>query len=155
MSFQEVSMIIGTDPASLLRLSLRANAWFSGLSGLLYLLAADPITEFLGLNMPPWMVRTLGPGLLVYAIWLGLISRRSTLDSREVWSAIVLDATWVIGSAILLLGEFLPFTRSGLWAVVIVADIVACFTILQMYALFRYRSASALYPRTTIVHQCH
>ncbi|ALA56880.1 hypothetical protein [Nitrospira moscoviensis] len=146
-------MITSTDPASLLRHSLRANAWFSGLSGLLFLLAAHPVATFLGLDAP-WMVRALGPGLLVYALWLGFISRRSTPDCREVWSAIALDGVWVIGSALLLLGELLPLSTSGLWAIGIVADIVACFAVLQIYALFTFKSAVALYPSTAEVHHC-
>lgn len=146
-------MIAGPQPASLLRYSLRANACFSFLSGLAFLFAATPITVSLGLDTP-WMVQTLGPGLLLYAFWLGLISRRSLLNDREVWSAITLDGAWVIGSAILLLGGFLPFTKSGLWAVCILADIVAGFAVLQMYALFRYKSALALHPLTGKARYC-
>jgi hypothetical protein len=146
-------MIRSPEPSSLLRRSLQANAWFSGVSGLLFLLATQPIATFLGLENL-WMIRVLGPGLLFYALWLGFISRRSTLDFREVWSAIALDGSWVISSAILLVGELLPLTRSGMWAIGIVADMVACLAVLQMYALFKFRSALSLGPSTTTAHHC-
>lgn len=57
------------DPSTLLRRALRANAWFSILSGLAFLIGADPIATFIDLDVP-WMIRALGPGLLIYAFRL-------------------------------------------------------------------------------------
>lgn len=133
-------MIIGTDPASLLRLSRRANAWFSGASGLAFLVAANPIGVFLGLDAP-WIIRALGIGLLLYALWLIMISRRPVLHSHEVWSAIALDGAWVFGSALMLIAGPIPLTLQGKWAVGIAADTVAMVAGLQMFGWFRYHAA--------------
>ena len=135
------------EPSILLRRSLQANAWFSGISGCGVLIGAESIGTFLGLDTP-WVIRTIGSGLLFYALWLGLIGGRSTLDCREVWTAVALDGAWVVGSASLLLWDVLPLTPSGKWALGIVGDIVAFFAVLQTYALLTFTSAMALYSST-------
>lgn len=129
-------MTILHDPARLLRAALRGNALFSGLSGILFLAAAQPIASFLGMEMP-WVIRALGAGLLIYAIWLLECARRSVLDRREAWAAIALDSAWVVGSALLLIADPLSLTLSGKWAVGIVADLVATFALLQFYGLYQ------------------
>jgi len=128
------------DPSLLLRRSLQGNAWFSGLSGLLFLFAAKPLASVLGLGAP-WIIRTLGLGLLLYALWLLVTARRPSLDRREVWGAIGLDTAWVLGSALLLIANPIPLTLPGKWAVGIVADMVAMFALLQFYGLYRYQVA--------------
>ena len=51
--------------------------------------------------------------------------------------AVELDVVWVVGSAVLLVTKALPFTPVGVWAVAIVADIVAIFAIVQYLGLRR------------------
>ncbi len=131
------------DPSILLIRSLQANAWFSGLSGLLFLVAGGPIASFLGIEVP-WVISSLGLGLIVYAFWLVTIARRPTPDRREVWSAIGLDAAWVLGSALLLITAPTLLTLAGKWAVGIVADLVAVFAVLQFYGLIRLQRASSV-----------
>ncbi|MEW6248684.1 MAG: hypothetical protein AB1555_18520 [Nitrospirota bacterium] len=133
------------DPARWLRMSLRSNAAFSGMSGLVLLIAAGPIAAFLGVEAP-WIIRGLGPGLLVFAVWLSVVASRPSPDRREVWSAIGLDGAWVIGSAALLLWDLWPLTAPGKWAVGITADLVATFAVLQMVGLFKYEAAHAMFP---------
>ncbi len=129
------------DPSRWLRISLRSNAVFSGLSGLVLLIAAGPIAEFLGVETP-WIIRGLGPGLLVFAVWLSVVASRPSPDRREVWSAIALDGAWVFGSALLLIADSIPLTLAGKWAVGIVADLVAAFALLQFYGLTRLQQAN-------------
>jgi len=141
------------DPSIFLRYSLRANAWFSGLSGLVFLFAAEPLATFLGLDTP-WIIRLLGLGLLGYAFWLHLIVSRPTLDCREVWSAIALDGAWVISSAVLLISDLLPLTIAGRWAMGITTDLVALFAVLQMVGLFKYEAALALFHPAGAEKRC-
>ncbi len=129
-------MNVTADHATWLRTSLRGNALFSGLSGMLFLVAAQPIAMFLGIGQT-WMLRAIGPGLILYAFWLVMIARRPTPDRREVWAAIGLDTAWVIGSAVWLIAGPIPLTLAGKWTVGIVADIVATFALLQFYGLCR------------------
>jgi hypothetical protein len=117
-----------------LRMALRGNAMFSGFSGLLFLVAGQPVADVLGFDMP-WPIRIVGIGLVVFALWLLVAARRPIVDRREVWTAIWLDVAWVAGSALLLITNPLPLTTQGQWAVGIVADIVGCFALLQWYGL--------------------
>ncbi len=128
-------------PFTLLRRSLQANALFSGLSGLLFLVAGGPIASFLG-GAVPWVISLLGLGLILYAVWLLMIARRPIPDRREVWIAIGLDAAWVLASAGLLIADLTPLTLPGKWAVGIVADLVAVFAVLQYYGLTRQQRIS-------------
>ncbi|MEW6543100.1 MAG: hypothetical protein AB1411_05765 [Nitrospirota bacterium] len=141
-------MTLLPSPTTLLRLALRCNAWFSGLSGLLFLLAARPIAALLGIETP-WIVTTLGLGLLLYALWLALTVRRPAPDRREVLVAIGLDAAWVLGSALLLIAAPIPLTQAGKWAVGIAADIVATFAVLQAYGLLKFEATHASYQAKT------
>lgn len=129
------------DSSTLLRHSLQGNAVFSCLSGVLFLVAAGPIASFLGMEVP-WLIRMLGLSLSLYAVWLLIIARRPTLDRREVWIVIGLDATWVLGSALLLIADLAPLTLAGKWTVGIVADLVAAFALLQFYGLTRQHQTS-------------
>ncbi|MGH7455699.1 MAG: hypothetical protein ACRENG_30365, partial [bacterium] len=54
---------------------------------------------------------------------------------QEAWLAVVLDAAWVIGSAILIFAGTLSTT--GNWLVAIVADIVLLFAVLQFFGIRR------------------
>ena len=127
-------MMATPERARLLRLTLQANAWFSGLSGLLFVFAAMPISSFLGVG-PPWTLAALGVGLVFYALWLVACVLGGPIESRCVRIAIALDAAWVIGSGVILATNVLPLTLPGKWAVGIVADLVATFAALQFYGL--------------------
>lgn len=122
------------NPTRLLRWSLQGNAWFSGLSGLLFLRGAESIAMFLGISAF-WIIRALGLGLILYALWLLMTVRRPTLNRREVMTTIGLDTAWVFCSALRLIANPLSLSIAGKWAVVIVADIVAIFAALQFYGL--------------------
>ena len=116
--------------SSSIRSILYGNALFSGVSGLLFILASQPIARFLGINMP-LAILILGIGLVGYAALLYINASRPEISRSFVLFAVVADSVWVLLSIILLLTNGLPFTVPGKWAVGIVAAIVDVFAMLQ------------------------
>ena len=112
-----------TDPARWLRLSLRANAIFSAVSGSGMLFAASAIAGLLGIEQT-LLVRITGANLLGFA--------------SLAMAVVGADLLWVAGSAVLLpAGVFSP---TGNWLVAGVADVVLLFAILQYVGIRRMRA---------------
>jgi hypothetical protein len=118
------------DRAVLLRRTLQANSVFSLLAGTLLVVDAGPIAAFIGLPAA-WILIDVGVLCLVYAALLFLATRRSPIARGHALAFVIADAAWVVASAAILLGGWAPLTTAGVWAVLIVADIVAVFTALQ------------------------
>jgi hypothetical protein len=118
--------------SSPIRSILYANAIFSGVSGLLFVIASQPIARFLGINMP-WVILILGIGLVGYAALLYLNASRPEISRSFVLFAVVADSVWVLLSIILLLTNWVPFTVSGKWVVGILAALVDVFAMLQFF----------------------
>ena len=122
--------------SNLLSQAIRGNSIFSAISGLTALVAAQPLAEFLGI--PNSMILTvLGVGLILYAVFLFSQSREASVNRWVALSAIEGDVAWVIGSAVLLFTDWVPFTMAGWWTIAVIADIVAVFAILQIVGLRR------------------
>jgi hypothetical protein len=120
--------------STLLRNALLGNSLFSGGSGLLSLVFSSLLSPLLGLTSPVILV-ILGIGLMLYAVILFRISRATQVSRNGVRLAVVLDVAWVLGSVVLLLSNWLPFTDAGQWIIVIIADVVAVFAVLQFIGL--------------------
>lgn len=121
---------------SFLQRSLLGNAAFSGISGLLMVFAAGPISQFLGLNNP-YILTIIGIVLLLYLPFLVWLANQSPVPNWMAWLVIELDVLWVIGSLILIFTSLVPLTSGGKWAVAITADVVTIFAILQYIGLRR------------------
>lgn len=143
IQFTETSTNTGKD--NLLRTALRANGTFSLISGSAFLLASAQIADFLGikdsdilgfLNGTSFML-VLGAGLLFFAGGLLWTASRPKLNKMMAREIVFMDIMWVIASAVLLLTEALPLTTEGSWAILIVADIVATFAVLQYVGIRR------------------
>jgi hypothetical protein len=115
---------------------LIGNAAFGILCGLICLLWTQPLAVALGIE-PPVIVTILGVGLLLFAAELIWIALRAPADRRLLSIIFGLDVAWVIGSAILLLSGWLPLTTAGTWTVLVVADVVAIFAVLEFIGLRR------------------
>lgn len=129
----------------LLRNTLRANGVFSAVSGLVFIFASAPLADFLGikdanilgfLNGSSFLI-IMGVGLLLYAGGLLWNATRPQMNKMLAWEAVFMDSVWVIGSAIILLAEALPLTTEGSWTVLIIADVVASFAVLQYVGIRR------------------
>jgi len=122
--------------SNLLRIALRGNALFSGLSGLIALIAAQSLATFTGIQEPLVFV-VLGVVLILFAVDLVWISARDSIDRRFAWLVIFLDVAWVAGSAIILIFDLVPLTVAGRWIIALLAEAVAIFAIIQYLGLRR------------------
>lgn len=121
-----------------LRRSLQLDGVASGLTGVLLLVAAGPVSTLVG-NAVPGIARLIGAGLVIYAAALLWNARRATVARGEVVAAVLLNIGWVVGSvALVVLG---PLTALGNVAVAAVALAVLGFTLLEIAGLRRLRGA--------------
>jgi hypothetical protein len=82
----------------------------------------------------------VGAGLLVYAAALLWNAARATISRGEALLAVVLNAGWVAGSAVLIVDG--PLTLVGNLAVGAVAGAVLLFAVLEIVGLRRLRAAA-------------
>jgi hypothetical protein len=125
------------DPSRLLRLTLRANASFSTVSGLVLAVAAPFLGPWLGI--PPLALAVVGLGLLPFAWLLFRNAARTPINEFEARFAVGADVAWVVGSAALIAFDPLGLTLAGRVAVVVIALCVADFALLQAVGLGRLR----------------
>ena len=129
-------MNANTDRTSFLRRSLQLDGIASGLCGVLLVVAASSISAVIGLA-EPGIARVVGALLVVYAaalVWNGV---RATVSRAEAVAAAVLNAGWVIGSAVVILAG--PLTLIGNLAVAALAAAVLLFAVLEVVGLTRLR----------------
>ena len=137
MTTQTAVPLAATRPReALVRRTLLGNALFSEITGLALLLFSVPIARFLGVA-PSWPLLVLGSGLLLFGVQVYTAWRSRPLDRRGVMTTVALDAGWVVASAVLLIGGWLPLSLGGAWAVLLIADVVATFGVLQYLGLRR------------------
>jgi len=136
MTAQTTSTFNRIAKPNLLRRALQGNAIFTALSGLALIVAAKSIAAFIGLNQPA-ILFGLGLILAIDAVILFREAAREPINRTVAMLAIELDAAWVIGSIVLLVSGWVPFTTAGNWTIAIVADIVAVFAVVQFVGLRR------------------
>jgi len=123
-----------SDKQKLLRRALQGNALFSMISGAFILAINRGLVEFLGLPSNASLT-PLGIGLLGYAVWLLWNAKREKIRILDAWIAVILDIVWVVGSYALLFAVRL--SSGGKWAVVLVAELVFLFAVMQWLGLRR------------------
>jgi hypothetical protein len=121
-----------------LRRSLQVDGVASGLCGLLLLAAAGPVSALMGLARPG-TARGVGALLVLYAAALLWNGARVTVSRGGAVAAVVLNALWVVGSAVVILDG--PLTALGNLAVAAVAVAVLLFAVLEAIGLGRLRQA--------------
>lgn len=122
--------------SSLLRNTLFGKSVFSFLSGVASLLFSKAIASFLGLSAS-WIVLALGVGLIIYGVEINLAARAEPVHTGIARFAVYADLAWVLGSAVLIFANLVPFTAAGKWTIAIIADVVLVFAILQYVGLRR------------------
>jgi len=129
------------DRQSLLRNSLRANAAFSTLSGLTFLLGASAVAEAIGLG-DARIVAGTGVQLLGFAALLLFIASRETLHLPTALLIVAADLAWVIGTVPVVALDLL--NRKGAIAAVGIADVVLILAVLQYLGVRRIRGSRTL-----------
>jgi hypothetical protein len=116
-----------------IRRILYANAIFSGLSGLIFTFASKTIAAFLGLASSSAIILALGIGLMIFADVIYIFAKKEKISKSFVLFIIIGDSLWVMGSIVLLITNWVPFTVEGKWAIGIIAVIVDLFATLQFF----------------------
>lgn len=123
---------VNVDRSVWLRRALLGNAVFSSVSGMVFFVGAQPVSDAIGLSRP-WVLAVIGLSLLVFAAGLFRNARRVDVNQLEAKTAIGMDIAWVVGTGVILAAGVLNST--GNWAAAIVADVVLVFAILQWIGL--------------------
>jgi len=113
--------------------TLVANAGFSGATGLAMVVAADPLSRWLGI--PTWLTVAVGAALMPFAVVVAGVARNPRAGA--VKSVIFADAAWVVGAAAVIIGFPQSMSSAGLWALGLVTVAVADFALFQLIGLRR------------------
>jgi hypothetical protein len=125
----------------LLKKALTGNAVFSLVSGLVIVFANRWLINFLGLSTSVSLgLGAIGVSLIVYAVLLWLSTLRPHIRISNAWLAVVMDVFWVLGSCATVM--VVPFSAAGKWTVIVVADLVLLFAILQWLGIRRAQKSA-------------
>ena len=108
---------------------LHTNAVFSFTSGLFFLLARDPLAEFLGVSMT--IMNILALVMFGYALLIAANLFRPEIKRGFVLFTVVGDSAWVLGSILLLILPIFSFSSDAKWAIGITAICVDILATLQ------------------------
>jgi len=135
------------NPSSLLRNTLRADAVVCAISGVDLLAFSGMAADLLGVERGATLPM-VGLGLIAYAAYLLVASRREPLSLSEAWAFATGDLVWVAASAAVIAFGSMP--ANGKWIVGIVALVVLAFAELKMLGIRRIRRSA---PRLTLRHE--
>jgi hypothetical protein len=116
---------------------MRGNALFSGLSGLVALVGARPIADFIGIPAPLALV-VIGLMLIGYEFILFWATAQEEVAGYGRL-AVVLDIGWVLGSIMLIFSNWLPLTTAGKWTIGLLAEVVFWFAVWQGFTLWKQK----------------
>lgn len=136
MATQTTTQQVTSTNFNLLKNALRGNAVFSLISAITALVASGSIADLIGVE-PTLPFIIIGVGLIIWAIEVYAISSQDPIRPQFVRMVIGGDLMWVVGSAVLLLFDPFDFATEGKWVVLVLADIVLTFAILQYVGLRR------------------
>lgn len=122
-------------PSLFLRRVLQLDAAATGATGLL-LLGGTGFLHGL-LNLPVSLMTYAGIFCVGWALTLGIASLRERISHGFVWTIIVANVAWVIGSVALLVSGYVSPTPLGYAFVIAQALAVDVFAGLQMYAMWK------------------
>lgn len=132
--------VAGTPTRSLLRVALGLDAAVSAVSGVAYLVAAGPLGEALGLA--PGLLRGAGAFLVVFAVGVGLLARRTAIPPGPVLGVVAVNAVWAADSVLAAgVGWGSPTAAGTAW-IVLQGVAVGALGALQLVGRRRARSAA-------------
>ena len=127
-----------TTGSNLLRRVLQSDGVFEAVLGAILILGAKPLAPLFGLDAPAILIG-VGIVLLISAALLFRIAAREPADRPTALSVAILNAAWVVVSAIVVLTGWLPLSTAGNWAVALIAGVIAVFAALQFYGVGQIR----------------
>jgi hypothetical protein len=133
--------------SSLLRNTLRADAAVCAVAGIDLVAFSGMAADLLGLQPGPTLAM-VGVGLLAYAAYLVVASRREPLSLTEAWAFATGDLLWIAGSAALI--AFGPLSSTGNWIVGAVAAVTLAFAELKMLGI---RCIRQFQPQLALRHK--
>ncbi len=107
------------------------NSVFSGISGLALLLLSKELNDFFGISHAAVFPVT-GAGLIVFSLFAGLVSAKRPGNKKLVAAITILDASWVLGSFVIVIFGLFDLSRHGYILISIVALWIA-FLAYQQY----------------------
>lgn len=119
------------------RRTLLANASFTAASAVFIFIARESLYPLFALESSA-LLAAIAAGLLLYAGLLAVAARREPPDRRTLLTAAVLDAGWVVGSAIVLIAAWTQLAPAGR------VLIVAAALIVEVFATLQYRVARSI-----------
>ncbi len=125
-----------TNNSSLLKTALFADSAICFISGIACLLFSKAIAGFLGVPAS-WTIFALGVGVIVYAVEVYLAARAEPVNRGIARFAAYGNLVWVLGSAVLIFANLVPFTTAGKWTIALVADAVLILGIFEYIGLRR------------------
>jgi hypothetical protein len=123
-------MEVGMDESRTLRRAFTGNAIFSLLSATIFVLAGGVIAGWVGLSSP-LPLQLVGAGLAPFGVFLLWLARRDRLTRRDGRIVSLLDAEWVLGTAVLLIGWPELMNATGHVVAIAIAAVVGGFAIWQ------------------------
>ncbi len=122
-------------PSLFLRRVLQLDAAATGATGLLLLGGTSFLHSLL--NLPVSLLTYAGIFSVGWALALGIASLRERLSQSFVWTIIIANVTWVIGSVALLVSGYVSPSFLGYAFVIAQALAVDIFAALQFFGLRR------------------
>ena len=122
-------------PSLFLRRVLQLDAAATGATGLLLLGGTSFLHSLL--NLPVSLLTYAGIFSVGWALTLGIASLRERLSQSFVWTIIIANVTWVIGSVALLVSGYVSPSFLGYAFVIAQALAVDIFAALQFFGLRR------------------
>lgn len=108
---------------------LNANAMFSFTSGLFFVLARKPLSEFL--NTSPTVMTVIAIVMFGYAALIAFNTHRPTINRGFTLFTAIGDSAWVLASILLIILPVFTFTTDAKWAIGITAICVDIFATIQ------------------------
>ncbi len=108
---------------------LNANAMFSFTSGLFFVLARNPLGEFLGVSS--FVMIDLAVVMFLYAALIAFNTQRGEIKRGFTLFTVLSDSAWVLASILFLVLPIFNFTSDAKWAIGITAICVDIFATIQ------------------------
>lgn len=137
MAVRTIGQVFPTNPATLLRNTLRLDGVLCGLDGIILAGAASWLAPVLGLSTV--LLVTEGLLLLAFAAIIFTVAAREPISRRAGLIIGVLNLVFAIGSVVALIEGVLPLTTTGVWVVALVAVVDAVLGEIQLFSVWRMR----------------